>query len=110
MAKEETNLDLEMERWRAKMSQAINDRGHDLEILSEECGFNREYIRKMLRGNINPTLSRILLICKTIAINPAWIFSDGDEDLASSVIEETRTLAERDAQLVNRLISSARSD
>src|SRR5258707_7424358 len=38
--------------------------GHSQERLSGECGFDRTYIRRMERGIINPTVSRLWKNCR----------------------------------------------
>ncbi len=99
------------DEWRSRLRQALDDRGLKYGPLSEDAGYNGEYVSKMLSGRINPTVDRILKICKVAGIEPGFIFGTGsNSDENREVVEAVSNLSEREASLVNRLLQSARSE
>ena len=99
----------EPEPWRTRLRQALDDRGLDFDEVSEAAGCNREYVSKMLAGRFNPTVARLMKICEAGGIDMAYLFAEEPTDGDRSVIEKASELSEPDAELVNRLIKSARA-
>lgn len=97
--------------WRERLKQAIDDRRLSYKSLSEEAGFNGEYVSRMLNGRINPTVDKILTICRIANIDPVFLFSSTTPNREMrEVVEAVSTLSEREAGLVSRLLQSARPE
>lgn len=97
--------------WRERLKQAIDDRRLSYKALSEKAGFNGEYVSRMLNGRINPTVDKILTICRIANIDPVFLFSGTTSNKEMrEVVEAAFTLSEREANLVSRLLQSARSE
>lgn len=99
----------EVELWRKRLRQALEVRGLDFDEVSEDADCNREYVSKMLAGRFNPTVARLMRICDAGNIDMAYLFSDEPSDEERNVLDKATNLSEGDAELVNRLIKSART-
>ncbi|MVO16823.1 helix-turn-helix domain-containing protein [Rhodobacteraceae bacterium CY05] len=99
----------EVEVWRQRLRQALDDRNLDYDEVSVSAGSNAEYVSKMLAGRFNPTVARLMKICEAGGINMAYLFSDDPSEEEQSVLEKAADLSGEDADLVNRLIQSARA-
>jgi transcriptional regulator with XRE-family HTH domain len=97
------------ELWRTRLRQALDDRGLDFDEVSEAAECNREYVSKMLAGRFNPTVARLMKICEAAGIDMAYLFSEEPSADDRSVIGKASGLSEPDADLVKRLIKSARA-
>jgi transcriptional regulator with XRE-family HTH domain len=97
------------EPWRKRLRQALDDRGLDYDEISEAADCNREYVSKMLAGRFNPTVARLMKICEAAGVDMAYLFSEEPNSEDRSIIEQASGLSEPDANLVNRLIKSARA-
>ena len=100
----------ELEPWRLRLRQALDARGLGYSAVSEEAGFNAEYVSKMLNGRINPTVDKILAICAVAGIEPSFLFlSDDANERTVRALSDAMELPEEDASLVARLLASART-
>lgn len=97
------------EQWRKRLRQALDDRGLDYDEVSVAADCNAEYVSKMLAGRFNPTVARLMKICEAANIDMAYLFSEEPSSEDRNVIEKTADLSDQDADLVNRLIKSARA-
>ncbi|MDE4175772.1 helix-turn-helix transcriptional regulator [Phaeobacter sp. PT47_59] len=97
------------DRWRKRLRQALDDRGLDYDEVSAAAGYNAEYVSKVLNGRFNPTVARVLRICEVAKIDMAYLFSGDPSADERSILEKAADLPEEDAQLVTRLIDSARA-
>ena len=97
--------------WRERLKQAIDDRRFSYKSLSLEAGFSSEYVSKMLKGRINPTVDKILMICRIANIDPVFLFSSTTSNIdMREVVDAVSSLSEREASLVSRLLQSARPE
>jgi transcriptional regulator with XRE-family HTH domain len=97
------------EQWRKRLRQALDDRGLDYDEVSVAAECNAEYVSKMLAGRFNPTVARLMKICEASHIDMAYLFSEEPGPGDRNIIDQTADLSEQDADLVNRLIQSARA-
>ncbi|WP_238705029.1 helix-turn-helix domain-containing protein [Parasedimentitalea marina] len=100
----------EVELWRKRLRQALEVRGLDFDEVSEAADCNREYVSKMLAGRFNPTVARLMRICDAGKIDMAYLFSEEPSEEERNVLEKAANLSKDDAELVSRLIKSARSN
>lgn len=100
----------QLDDWRATLRQFLDDRNLNYSEVSEEAGYNAEYVSKVLAGRINPTISRLLEICRVANIEPSQLFKKkaGFENLTASNLQQAAGLDEGHAKLVARLIESTR--
>lgn len=99
----------QLELWRRKLKQAIDDRGIAYNALSEEAGYNTQYVSKMLKGRINPTVDKILRICEVAGIEASFLFVNDDaSQQTQEIVNDAAGMTEESASLVARLIESAR--
>ena len=99
----------EVELWRRRLREVLDARGLEYDKVSEAAGNAPEYVSRVLSGRFNPTVARLMKICEVANIDMAYLFSERVSDEDRSVIEKASDLSDRDAQLVSRLIQSARS-
>lgn len=93
--------------WRARFDKALKDRGISRRDASERANFNSEYVGKMLRGDINPTVDRILILCSVCEIPVETIFSTGfASEAARDVIDAASRLTEEEAKIAHKLLRS----
>lgn len=97
------------EQWRTRLRQALDDRGLDYDEISVAAECNAEYVSKMLAGRFNPTVARLMKICEAGNIDMAYLFSEQPSRESREVVERASDLSEQDAELVSRLIQSARA-
>ena len=74
-----------MSDWRTRLKIYIAE--HDIKIthLSEQLGFNRDYIGRLLKPNSNPQLSNLEKICAAMGVSFVYIYSGNQKD---NVLEE----------------------
>ncbi|AHD01169.1 helix-turn-helix domain-containing protein [Leisingera methylohalidivorans] len=97
-----------VEVWRKRLRQALDDRNLDYDKVSLESDSGAEYVSRVLSGRFNPTVGKLMKICEVANIDMAWLFSDDPSSESRSVVEKAADLSENDAELVSRLIKSAR--
>ena len=99
------------EPWRIRLRHALEVRNLSFKDLSIRCGHNEEFISKTLNGRLNPSVSAMLEICKVAGIRPTYLFeAEEDDSTIVSAIEVAKNLSENEAELVKRLLASARND
>ena len=96
------------EAWRVKLRQSLDDRGLEYAEVSRKAGYNEEFLSKVFRGRLNPTIERISNICTIAGIRMAYLFADELTPEIDRSIELAQSISKEEAELVDRLLKSSK--
>lgn len=72
----DTRVDEMMDSIRGRLRAALSERGISLADASERAGLNRQYVSKLLRVKLSPTLDSVLRICLANGLEPIDVLLD----------------------------------
>lgn len=92
--------------WRKNLRTALRVRDISLADASIRCGFNHEYMSKVL-GGLNPTIDRLLYICDRCDIPADEVFSRTNSAReADKIVEALSTMNADELALAQRILAS----
>lgn len=97
----------EGDTWRRRLELAIEDRRLVPSQVSEQAGFHRQYLSKVVRGELNPTVERLERICEAVGIRISYLFVEAEASTGDPV-EKLKNLPEEEAQRLVRLLASSK--
>ena len=102
-----TSNDRAKQAWRVRLAQALKDRGLKAAKVSQDVGYSRQYVQKVIDGDLNPTVDRLQVICDKAGIKFTFLFEETNENVSKSVVDELADLSEDHAQKILRLLASS---
>lgn len=94
--------------WRDRLREELRAKGVRITKLSEELGFNRDYISKVLnKREHEPLLENVRRICDGAGIDFSALFKDAARDeREADILRRLATLTDDDLTRVGRLIDA----
>lgn len=86
-----------MEDWRDRLRAVIAKKDIRMTHLSEEMGFSRDYIGRLLKRGSNPNLRNLEKVCETLGVSFAYIYTGVQRDkVYDDVISKMSTMTHQE--------------
>ena len=66
-----------MKGWRERLREELKAQGPEFNVteFSEELGYSRDYITRMLKPDSNPGINHVEKVCKALGVSFVYIFT-----------------------------------
>lgn len=89
--------------WRARLASEIEARGLTLREVSLKAECTPDYLSKLFKGRVNPSVDRLVRLCDAIGVPPADIFSA--KKGFSGILSKMGNLTPAEAEILKILLA-----